>query len=237
MILFLTSSPCLAGLDRAVLNPANGFVDRLRAALPKAPRCLFICSNPQTPDRTERFAQNMQDAFWEADLPFASLKVLDGRNASQAASLVKDSNFIILAGGHVPTQNAFFQQIGLKEILQTYDGVLMGISAGTMNAAEKVYAQPELPGEAVDPDYVRFLPGLGLTDVMILPHYQMVKDDWLDGQRLFEDITYPDSMGRTFYALPDGSYLYQTETEKKLMGEAFRIRNGNLYQVDEEETL
>jgi len=31
-----------------------------------------------------------------------------------------------------------------------------------MNCADTVYAQPEEPGEAVDPDYQRFIPGLGL---------------------------------------------------------------------------
>ena len=68
----------------------------------------------------------------------------------------------------------------------------MGISAGHMNCAEIVYAQPEMPGEAVDPDYRRFIPGLGLTKYNILPHYQAVKDDYVDGMRLFEDITFRD---------------------------------------------
>lgn len=33
-----------------------------------------------------------------------------------------------------------------------------------MNCADTVYAQPEEPGEAVDPDYQRFIPGLGADD-------------------------------------------------------------------------
>ena len=77
----------------------------------------------------------------------------------------------------------------------------MGISAGSMNLADMAYIQPEEEGEGVDPDFVRFAPGLGLTDVNVLPHYQKCKDDILDGLRLFEDITYPDSRGNTFFAL------------------------------------
>lgn len=83
----------------------------------------------------------------------------------------------------------------------------MGISAGSMNCADMVYAQPELEGEAADPSYERFIVGLGLTERNILPHYQMVKDYTLDGLRLMEEITYPDSAGREFYALEDGSYI------------------------------
>ena len=97
-----------------------------------------------------------------------------------------------------------------------------------MNAAELVYAQPELPGESIDPNYRRFLPGLGLTHVSILPHYQKVKDDFIDGRRLFEDVTYRDSRNRTFYALPDGSYILIEGDDTLLCGRSYRLRNGIL---------
>ena len=49
MILYLTSSPCIDGAPRAILNPANGFLDRLRADLPNPCRCLFLASDPDDP--------------------------------------------------------------------------------------------------------------------------------------------------------------------------------------------
>lgn len=231
--LFLTSSPCLGATERAVLNPANGFVSRMRQALVSRPRCLFVASSPDSPDMTERFAQDMADAFEEAGMPFASLAILDSRTAGRARELVSQSDLIILAGGHVPTQNAFFQGVRLRSLLSGYKGVVMGISAGTMNAADVVYAQPELEGESVDPCYERFLSGLGLTEAMILPHYQMVRDTELDGRRLFEDITYPDSVGRTFYALPDGSYLFDGGAGQSIFGECWCIRDGAIQRVSE----
>ena len=107
----------------------------------------------------------------------------------------------------------------------------MGISAGTMNCASLVYAQPEEPGESADPAYERFISGLGLTDVMILPHYQRVKDYYLDGKRLYEDITYADSMGRKFYALVDGSYMLVQGGKTVVYGEAWLIQDGQISQV------
>ena len=65
----------------------------------------------------------------------------------------------------------------------------------------------------------------------ILPHYQKVKDNLLDGLRLFEDITYADSMGNTFFALPDGSYFYQDDDGLLLCGEGYRLRDGILEQL------
>ena len=32
---------------------------------------------------------------------------------------------VILGGGHVPTQNAFFDEIGLRSALQGWDGIVM----------------------------------------------------------------------------------------------------------------
>ena len=83
------------------------------------------------------------------------------------------------------------------------------------------------------PEFTRFAPGLGLTGVNILPHYQKVKDNYLDGLRLFEDITYADSMGNTFFALPDNSYFYQNEEQLLLFGEAYLLRDGILEQICE----
>ena len=230
MIAFLTSSPCIDGAPRAELNPENGFLDNIRTALPENPHCLFICSSPDQHDLTCMFGSHMFIAFAEAGINFASYRVLDGSNAEDAAQLIAKSDFIILAGGHVPTQNDFFQEIGLAELLSEFDGVVMGISAGTMNSAETVYVQPEDPGES-DPDFQRFAPGLGLTNANVCPHYQKVKDTMLDGLRLFEDITYADSMGHTFFALPDGSYILCDEDGETLFGEAYRIRNGILELV------
>lgn len=229
MTCFLTSSPCCP--DNPALNPANGFAAAITSALPNPCRALFIASSPDAPEKTDEFAGHMRHTFHLADIKFSKYVVLDSRNWEQAAELVRTADFIILAGGHVPTQNRFFQKIGLRALLENYDGVVMGISAGTMNAADVVYAQPEAPGEATDPAYEKFLPGLNLTKAMICPHYQMVKDDVLDGLRLFEDITYTDSVGRQFYALPGGSYLYVKDGVEELRGEAYLIENGSFRQI------
>ena len=227
MTLFITSSPFIDGADRAILDPRNDFLDRLQAALPPFPRCLYICSSPDRRDLNAYFGADVFLAFAEAGIHFSSYHILDGYNAKDAAFLIENSDLIVLAGGHVPTQNAFFRKIRLGSLLADYPGVVMGISAGSMNMAKNVYMQPEEPGESA-PDFRRFAPGLGLTWVNICPHYQKVHDMELDGLRLFEDITYADSMGRCFFALPDGSYFYQDEDGLLLCGKAYRIKNGIL---------
>ena len=230
MIALLSSSPCVYGAPRAILNPENGFEENLRRCLPEHPRCLFIAAAPDDYGFTDRVAEEMAACFYEAGFGFSELYKLDRRNQADAQMLIWKSDFIILSGGHVPTQNAFFQEINLKQLLQNYQGVILGISAGTMNAADRVYIQPEEPGESV-PEFPRFGAGLGITKINVLPHYQMVKDNYLDGRRLFEDITFADSYGECFYVFPDGTYLLVEDGKTTLWGEAFRLADGKMEQI------
>ncbi len=232
LIAFLTSSPCVYLAPRAILNPENQFIDNLFSCLPRSPRCLFICSAPDDPGFTDRVSAEMQAAFREAGMEFSNLATLDRRNQEDAQMLIWQSDFIILSGGHVPTQNEFFQEIGLREMLENYQGVILGISAGTMNAAERVYVQPEEEGESA-PEFERFLPGLGITHVNVLPHYQQVKDYLLDGKRLFEDITYADSYGECFFVFVDGTYLLIDEEQTLLYGEAYCLQDGEMEPISE----
>ena len=231
MKLFVTSSPYIDGAPRAILSNTNNFIDRIREVLPPFPNVVFVCSNPDDHGGVCRFAAETCAAFLEAGIPFGSYQVLSGETVARAYAMISHSDLVVLSGGHVPTQNAFFRKIRLRHMLHKYEGVVMGISAGSMNCAGEVYVQPEEPGESMDPNYKRFAPGLGLTWVNVCPHFQKVRNMMLDGVRLFEDITFHDSMGRQFFALPDNSYFYQDEDGLYLCGEAYRIKDGILEQL------
>ena len=248
MKLFLTSSP--TGAYRSSEHPAftgfdpsNGMVDELRRYWKENSRCLMITSSPDDHVMNDRMREYFEGVVRDTGLSIACMDLCDGRNFSEAGTAagaamaidLSGYDMVILAGGHVPTQLQFFAKIQLRQALQGFDGIVMGISAGSMNCAEEVYAQPEMPGEAVSPSYQRFVPGLGLTDCRILPHYQAVKGDFVDGMRLFEDITYPDSYGRRFYAIVDGTYLLQTEDRKEIRGEAYLIADGGIRKICEKD--
>ncbi|MCF0121969.1 MAG: Type 1 glutamine amidotransferase-like domain-containing protein, partial [Lachnospiraceae bacterium] len=167
---------------------------------------------------------------------------LDHTGAHISREELHSYDVLFLAGGHVPTQNSFFHVIGLREKLKDFQGVIIGISAGSMNSADTVYIQPEEPGEAIDNSFCRWGKGLGLTDIMLCPHYQMVKDKILDGKLLYNDITIPDMKGRELLLLNDGSYLHITksaadsiEEDAVLYGEAYMIKNGSIIQLCDHE--
>lgn len=236
MRLFLTSSPIGVyrseePLDYSGFNPANGMVDELKKYWKEDARCLLISAFPDEYDLNDRMRADYYHIIKDTGLSIHGIDICDRRNGKEKADNLRKYDFVILGGGHVPTENAFFKSISLAENFIGFEGLVMGISAGTMNSARIVYAQPEMPGEAADPAYERFIPGLGLTEYNILPHYNAVKNDVIDGQRLIEDITFDDSYGHTFYAITDGSYLLQTEDGAEIRGEAYMIRDGRIEQI------
>lgn len=237
MTIFLTSSPGGSYKEggRRIpcrLDDSNGFSDNLKAHWRDNPECLLISSDPDNIEMNDSMCDLFEQAFEMTGLPLSCIRACDSRNEKSLPDLIRSSDLIILSGGHVPTQNAFFERIGLRKLIHGFTGIIIGVSAGTMNSADTVYAQPELDGEAADPDYQRFLTGLGLTDLMILPHYEDDgKDAVLDGLRVMEDITYPDSIGRKIYALPDGSYVKIDGGSAILFGEAYLVQDGVITQI------
>ena len=237
MIVFLTSSPSgpldVPNYDK-LLDEKNGFVENLRQFWKAEMKGLIIAAAPDAFEGNDEMRDFFEQAFQNGNIPVTKFDLWDYRSHDISAEELNQYDIIMLGGGHVPTENHFFKLIHLREKLQNYQGIILGVSAGTMNSAEVVYAQPELPGESVDPKYERYLRGLGLTPIQILPHYQMVKHFTLDGKRLFEDITYGDSYGKKFIALEDGSYIRIMNGETRLYGHAHKIADGVLTTICEE---
>lgn len=237
MTLFLTSSPSGCPFDPGpvvpVLDPRNHFVENLHAAWPQEPpRGLMLAADPDSFGGNDQMREAFCESFRQAGLPLAGMALCDRRNQDEIGALVNSSSFIMLCGGHVPTQNRFFAGLGLPALLQGFEGIVLGVSAGTMNAARIVYAQPEEPGEAADPHYARWIAGLGLTDTSVWPHFQRSRCLTVDGQSLM-DIGLEDSRRRPFYALPDGSYILGVDGHETLYGEGWYFADGEARQVCE----
>ena len=234
MTTFLTSSPTgPLGVPCSVpgLDGSNGFVELLAARWKENSRCLMIAAFPAEHERNDQMTWFYHEAVKNAGLSVACFDLWDDRTPAMSREEFQRYDAIFPAGGHVPTQRRWFEAISLRELLAGYGGLVVCTSAGSMNAAREVYGWPEEPGESLDPDHELFFPGLGLARTVVLPHYQMIKDTWLDGRPLFADITFGHSMGKTFYAIPDGSFvLVEGETEV-LYGEGHRIRDGQMEQV------
>lgn len=214
----------------AVFIQSNGLLERLQSIWVENARVLIICADPTDYEKNDSVCACLKEAFPMSGLSVSSIDKCDDRNLNRIDNL-ENIDVLILAGGHVPTQNKFMKQLRLKERLVNYNGMIVAWSAGSMNCADIVYAGPEFEGEAVDPFYERWITGLGITNINILPHFQKIKDVYLDGFRLIEDITFADSIGHEIIALNDGSYIMIEDEKTTLYGEAYMIKDGQQTQI------
>lgn len=226
-ICFFTSSLGISYEDEAgkhpcVMDNRYGLHTLLQNHWPKNARVLMISSDPDASEINDFYINLYRQSFTMSGLSYDMIDCYDRRYQPN----IQAYDVLILAGGHTPTQNRYFKAINLKAKLQNYQGIIIGISAGSMNAADIVYAHPELEGEAIDPNFQRYLDGLGLFPIRILPHFQDIKDTWLDGKHLIADIALPDSYHHDFYALNDGSYFVVANNRVELYGDAYYFNQG-----------
>lgn len=228
MHLFLTSSPT-GPLDNSYfvdgIDGSNGFKQRLEALFFVGMRGLMFAADPNAYARNDEMVDYFGKVFNSLGKPFATFDLCDYRYPFSKEEIA-GYDLIVLAGGHTPTQNAFFQAIDLRKKLAGYQGIVLGISAGSMNMADTVYFQPEEPGES-SPAFVRSGRGLGLCTVSIVPHFQMIRRFNLDGWSLVYDLIRSDSYGRELLALNDGSYVYVDEKGRAIVcGAAWLLKDG-----------
>ena len=160
-------------------------------------------------------------------LTFKEYLVLDGRNKDNISEILENSDLIFICGGNTLTQNLFFNKICLKDYLKNNGLTIVGISAGSINAAVNVYNSPECND---DLKFSPYLSGLGLTTINIEPHFNL--DDLSnDNKKLQRKEILKESYNRMVITLTDGAYILQTEEECKLYGESYKIKNGIISKI------
>lgn len=84
----------------------------------------------------------------------------------EAKTLVMNSNMVLMMGGNPFLQQELYTSKGLGPVLQNYNGVILGFSAGAMNMSKYIIITP------CSEEYPDFdiRPGLDLNGLSIYPH-------------------------------------------------------------------
>lgn len=210
-----------------LIKDDNQFLTNLKQHWPQNAKVLMISSRPDTYDTNDLYMNMYRESMEMSELSISEMNVYDHRHDYD----IHEFDVLILSGGHVPTQNIFFKEINLKDKIHDFDGLIISLSAGSMNAADTVYSLPEERGEAEDPNYERYFEGLGLYDKRIFPHFQYFNGMKLDGLDMVRDIALKDSHNEDIYAIDDGVYFLKQDGKLYLYGKAIHMKGGEMTEV------
>lgn len=205
----------------------NGILFNIRKNLNKADRLVVVANDKNDFEDNDDKLKTVRESFYMAGSNFKEGIVLDARNGQAAREVISGADIVILTGGKCVCQAEFFREIGLKEILKSYDGIVIGVSAGSMNLGKQIANFPEAKADIKEP---RWIEGMGFVDEIIIPHYDGQTDSYqfpCEDFDIAKDYILPMSIGREFIGLPNGSYIMvNMEGQKSYHGDAYGIANG-----------
>ena len=211
------------------IEDKNEILTNIKKYLKGNKRLVYVANNPKNIEENDIRIVPVFESFDKTGLYFDEKILLDCRNIKQAKEILTDADLIILSGGKCLCQLKFFKKIKLKKILQNYQGLVIGISAGTMNLCKIVANFPE---EKADLKEKRWLKGLGFFDEIIIPHFDGETNTYqieCDEVDLVNDYVLPMSHKHKFIGLPNESYvLIDNDLNVKYYGVSYEISNGEV---------
>jgi len=150
----------------------EGIAARLNEALIARKSLVFISAWPDEYARNDADSAGMHAMFAEYGMAFDWFSVIDRRTAPQdVRRMIETADCVFLMGGHPTMQRQLIREKGLEACLHRYGGVLLGVSAGSINMARRaldVWESP-VPYE-----------GLGLTGITVKAHVNPEEHALLD---------------------------------------------------------
>lgn len=156
-------------------NKDNAFwpelADRLKKDLTGTKRIVYIPGSNK-PEKIEKALKKsiplFTEFFQKIGIVFDEIEcITPDMNHEKAKDLVLNSNMVIMMGGNPFLQQELYISKDLGPILQNYNGVILGYSAGAMNMSKNIIITP------CSEEYPDFdiRPGLNLAGISIHPHY------------------------------------------------------------------
>jgi peptidase E len=146
--------------------------------------------------------------------------VEESLNTSAAVEMLNGVDAIYLTGGWPEKLIDMIQRKNMTGPIHNHPGTIIGISAGALALCKECLITK-------DEDYpeTMIVDGLGLVDFSVEVHY-----DPADPEREAELVTL--SLGRTIYALPDGSGMITGHKEPILINPIYLFKDGRRERIN-----
>ena len=211
------------------IDNINGIVDQFKNDIKKFDKVVFVASDMNNPtEKVMGYANIFFDSLKMVGIEFANYLVLDGSKINEAKQYIDGADLVFLCGGDTYNQHVFFEAIYLKSLLENYQGVVVGQSAGALNMSSNVFNSPEDMEES-EPV---FYEGLGLVNINIEPHFKYDTFDFNEAEKYQREVIVKESFNRPIYGQVNKSHIRIDDNNKAVIyGETYLIENGNIVKI------
>lgn len=178
---------------------------------------VFIATTFDDYEKNDLYYNNLIKHFKNIDITFNKAYLIDNRvDKDLAKDYILKSNIIFLMGGDAKKQIDSVKEYDLFEILKSKEGIILGVSAGSMNQSSRVVYKNDYNNYVIE-DYE----GLGYIDINIYPHLDFNNIDYL--KEVFEVSNYTKTV-----ALPNDSFIRIENNNIDFVGEYYTIQNSKI---------
>ena len=177
----------------------------------------FIATTFDNYEKNDLYYNNLIKHFKNIDITFNKAYLIDNRVVKDLAKdYILKSNIIFLMGGDTKKQMDSVKEYNLFETLKSKEGIILGVSAGSMNQSSRVVYKNDYNNYVIE-DYE----GLGHIDINIYPHLDFNNIDYL--KEVFEVSNYTKTV-----ALPNDSFIRIENNNIDFVGEYYTIQNSKI---------
>lgn len=178
---------------------------------------VFIATTFDDYEKNDLYYNNLIKHFKNIDITFNKAYLIDNRvDKDLAKDYILKSNIIFLMGGDTKKQIDSVKEYDLFEILKSKEGIILGVSAGSMNQSSRVVYKNDYNNYVIE-DYE----GLGYIDINIYPHLDFNNIDY--SKEVFEVSNYTKTV-----ALPNDSFIRIENNNIDFVGEYYTIQNSKI---------
>jgi peptidase E len=135
--------------------------------------------------------------------------------------IIKNSETIFINGGDTLAQMSTLNKNSLVDLLHSFDGPIIGISAGAINMAKRsVLPLTKLRTQSYE------YKGTGLVNVTVTPHFDMSRRDHIVSEVL------PMSYKGVIYGLEENGAVLIKGDVVSLYGGIYKVHNGEIIKIN-----
>lgn len=201
----------------------NGFPDDfsrlLRTYIKTGMNLAFVASEFENIyEKTDWYCNHFLKMFSDCGITFGCVDVIDSRISKETAQdTIRNADVLWLAGGDTPTQFAYLESYGLIPYIRKQKGVIIGMSAGSINMAKTAVCTLTCKHNKLE-----IYEALGLVEFSVEPHLD--KDNITDELIALSE-EYP------LYGICDDGAIICTEGKTSYIGDVFLIDNRCITRV------